>query len=256
MTGLPQDSSRVLQRLFTGQRVATPAMGYAPLAAMVVTATSTYVIVTITTFDPTATFTCYYEARVNAPSSGSRCFVTFPANDLQGRGLVVAFVGIPPTGVGVDVTGTPTAGQIPVATSGTTGEWATPLAKQLHGIAGAVVRTTQTTTSTSYTNLAIVGPSVTVSTGTRALVFLTAQVGNPTVAYSIMSYAISGPTTVTASDTWTLSYAGKTNLDPILSSVILHTGLTPGNNTFTCKYRVTSGTGRWQRRRIAVIPLP
>jgi hypothetical protein len=39
---------------------------------------------------------------------------------------------------------------------------------------------------------------------------------------------------------------------------VLHVGglaLTPGSNTFTMKYRVSSGTGTFADRRISVMPL-
>lgn len=87
-----QDTTQVLQRIFTGHIVGQPAMGYQPLPATVVSATKTEVVVTITTFGTTATFTCYCQAQASAPSAGTRCFVQFPKNS-NGYGLVVAFAG-------------------------------------------------------------------------------------------------------------------------------------------------------------------
>jgi hypothetical protein len=40
------------------------------------------------------------------------------------------------------------------------------------------------------------------------------------------------------------------------SATSVITGLTPGSNTFTAKYRITGGTGTWRDRDIVVIPLP
>ena len=63
------------------------------------------------------------------------------------------------------------------------------------------VATSQTTTSTSYTDLATTGPAVTVTTGARALVFYGAEMENTTsTALSAASVAVSGATTDAASD--------------------------------------------------------
>jgi len=39
------------------------------------------------------------------------------------------------------------------------------------------------------------------------------------------------------------------------SATSVITGLTPGSNTFTAKYRITGGTGTWRDREIVVVPL-
>ena len=112
-----QDTTRILQKIFTGHVLATPAMGYAPVSATVVAATNdgslggqtysvdTVAIVTVDGFSDQATFTCYYEPRfhwngsanvsASPPGSGTPCLVAFPPNDPQGFGWVVAFTGWP-----------------------------------------------------------------------------------------------------------------------------------------------------------------
>lgn len=121
------------------------------------------------------------------------------------------------------------------------------------------VATSQTTTSTSYVDLATTGPAVTLETGNSALVTITAGIAN-TVAgshYASMAFAISGATTVAASDSYSLqtqSAAATAGAQVTASATYLVTGLTAGTNTFTCKYRVTGGTGNFALRNIIVEP--
>lgn len=121
------------------------------------------------------------------------------------------------------------------------------------------VDTSETTTSTSFTDLATAGPAVTVTTGTKALVIITANLTNNTAsAYSIVGLSISGASSVSASDANALSFrqsaTGGGPQDPQVTWSKIYTGLTAGSNTFTTKYRVTAGTGTFQRRRLSVIP--
>jgi hypothetical protein len=119
------------------------------------------------------------------------------------------------------------------------------------------VTTLETTTSTTYTDLTTPGPIVTVATGTRALVVMDGRIGATTTATASarMSYAVSGATTVAADDDHAIGKIGcSTDLFYIGSGAILHQGLTAGSNTFTAKYRVSSGTGSFDDRRMTVIP--
>ncbi len=117
------------------------------------------------------------------------------------------------------------------------------------------VSTSQTTTSTSYTDLATSGPAVTVTIGNSgmALVCLRTQVKINTAAFALMGYAVSGASTVAASDSKAVGNVNTSEI--VVSSVVLETGLTPGSNTFTSKYRVSANTGTFQNRSITVIPL-
>ena len=119
------------------------------------------------------------------------------------------------------------------------------------------VATSQTTTSTTYTDLATVGPTVTVSTGTTAIVWFNCQMENSSSdAETSVSVALTSGSTIAASDDWRLLQsgvaAGSTNR---LGMVHRFTGLTVGSNAFTMKYRVSGGTGTFQRRSIIVLPL-
>ncbi|WP_432001239.1 hypothetical protein [Streptomyces sioyaensis] len=121
----------------------------------------------------------------------------------------------------------------------------------------------QSTSSSTYTNLSrTYGPSVTVVTGTQAIVMIQASIGNGTAnAYSAVSFAVSGATTVAASDEWAIEVDGRAasvseadNM-PRYSMYKFVTGLTAGTNTFTMKYRVSGGTGFFNQRTLIVWPL-
>jgi hypothetical protein len=128
-------------------------------------------------------------------------------------------------------------------------------APDLSGTQGATVVTSQTTASTTYTNLATPGPAVTVLTGTRALVTVSAVISTSVALdASVMSYAVSGSTTIAASDN--NGAQARTAQLVSASATSMVTGLTPGSNTFTAQYRVTAGTGTFVIRWITVIPLP
>ena len=142
------------------------------------------------------------------------------------------------------------AGQYLVSTAANTLAARTPTA--------ARVETSETTTSTSFADLATAGPAVTVTTGTQALVHISAALENNTTdAFTIMSFAVSGATTLGASDVRSLIQDGVTGVGNVwrCGATIFLTGLTSGSNTFTCKYRVQSGTATIFAREIIVLPL-
>lgn len=121
--------------------------------------------------------------------------------------------------------------------------------------ASAGVATSQTTTSTSYTDLATVGPAVTLATGNVAIVVLTAEVDTTGAGVTPrMGFAVSGATTLVASDIWGLKVDAGAAALLQMSFLVLATGLTAGTNTFTAKYRVGSGTGTFLNRGITVWP--
>lgn len=117
--------------------------------------------------------------------------------------------------------------------------------------------TSETTSSTTYADLATVGPSLTASisaTGS-AMVTVTATVSNSkNNRYCLMSFAAGG---VPASDARALSVflfsAGDTMS---LSATYYVTGLTPGSNTFTAKYKASGNTCTFLNRNIIVVPTP
>lgn len=121
----------------------------------------------------------------------------------------------------------------------------------------ATTSAAQTTGSTSYTDLTTAGPAVTVTTGVSALVVVSCTMSNNTAgANAYMGYEVSGASTVSASDDTALQTASDPASAALhASSVSKATGLTAGSNTFTAKYKVTSGTGTFSRRNIIVLGL-
>jgi len=126
---------------------------------------------------------------------------------------------------------------------------------------GAVVATNQTTSSTSYTDLATAGPAVTVTIGStgKALVTLHSAIANATSNLaSFYGFAISGATTVPASDTTAIGFTSAFASNGIRTgTIILVTGLNAGSSTFTAKYRMDPGPGpaTFVDRRVSVTPL-
>jgi hypothetical protein len=119
------------------------------------------------------------------------------------------------------------------------------------------VGTAETSAATSYGDLATVGPSKAATTGPSAIVMLSADAWNSAAGYSHATIEVSGATVVTTSDVRALSVrvqTGDANAGSRATAVNQVT-LTPGSNTFTARYRVTAGTGRWSNRSLIVIPL-
>jgi hypothetical protein len=128
-------------------------------------------------------------------------------------------------------------------------------------IASNINNTAGTSTSTTYADIATsFGPSVTVQTGTAAIVWWCCEMFNSTLnAYNACSVQVSGASSVAAADSFALEidgYGSVATSQQNRYSIAHHfTGLTPGMNTFTMKYRVGSGTGTFDQRVIIVMPL-
>lgn len=151
-----------------------------------------------------------------------------------------------------------TNGQVLTADSTATAgvKWATPTTAGVTAAAGATVATSQTTTSTSYTDLATSGPSVTVTTGTTAIVIVSAKMSNNNnYPDTFMGFAVSGASTVSASDANAAVHKSGNWGGGSRTACIVLTGLTPGSNTFTAKYRVASDTGTFSDRTITVLSI-
>jgi hypothetical protein len=105
-------------------------------------------------------------------------------------------------------------------------------------LSSATVATSQTTTSGTYTDLTTAGPSVTVTTTTKALVILTAYLtGSVGAEEYFMSFAVSGATTISAADTKALRVDISTANEGTQMSAVYPVTITAGSNTFTAKYR-------------------
>ena len=145
-----------------------------------------------------------------------------------------------------------TAGQVLTVNSGATApEWASA-ASSIPANATASVTSSQSTSSATYTDLTTAGPEVTVTTGTKALVIITAEIesGGATTAY--VGYDVSGATTITATDSQASYSSASGEIRFAFHSVPT---LTAGSNTFTCKYKSASGSKTFANRRIFVMNL-
>lgn len=144
-------------------------------------------------------------------------------------------------------------------TSGTifVGTGANTVAQRI--VTSDTVDTSETTTSTSFGDIpaGTVGPQVTLTTGTLAMIFYAAQMNNSTVGQSsLCSWTISGATSVAAGDATSINVdAAATFQDVRAADVRRATGLTAGSNTFKLQYRVSANTGTFLRRHLVVMGL-
>jgi hypothetical protein len=149
--------------------------------------------------------------------------------------------------------------EVSPAPPGTLASWAFYDSGPTAGPQSGFVATLEATTSTTYADLTTTTDQVTVNVGPSGmvLVFLYGNIQNNAVAFSYMSFAISGSNTLAAADNYAISLtiaSGNPNAGRI-GTPFLVPGLSPGATTFKAKYRVTAGTGTFADRRIAVIPL-
>jgi hypothetical protein len=121
----------------------------------------------------------------------------------------------------------------------------------------ATVATQQTTASVTYTDLATSGPAVTVTTGTKVLVIISAgEMRNQNSSGECdMSFAVSGATTTAAADATSVGITSAASNETFRPTGAFVITVTAGSNTFTAKYRVGGGTGVFANRRISVINL-
>lgn len=117
------------------------------------------------------------------------------------------------------------------------------------------IGTNQTTSTTSYTDLSTVGPSVTInSQGGTALVFWSAGMfsGDATVRGGYCDFAISGATTRAASDSSALIVTASNSGAGFRNMQFTWVAVNPGSNTFTLKYKSLSGSFAFQNRLLFV----
>ncbi len=112
-----------------------------------------------------------------------------------------------------------------------------------------------TTTSTSYVTTLTgdaVAVSVTLVTGTTALVSMGCTHNQTTLAFNNLAVSVSGATTIAASDpTTSTTGINNANTTSMVRTFVL-TGLTAGTNTFTHNYKVQGSTGTFGRRDLVV----
>jgi hypothetical protein len=119
----------------------------------------------------------------------------------------------------------------------------------------ATVATAQSTSSTSYTDLATAGPAVTLTTGTQVLVFTNTEVSTAAGRYVFADFAISGATTRAASDDTCVKAGDDPGTTQSRQGVANLMTVTAGSNTFTMKYRTNAGTSSFINRSIVVVAL-
>ena len=141
------------------------------------------------------------------------------------------------------------------------------------GTTTSVVATRESTTSGSYTNLATLGPSLTVEIGSsgRCIVIvscyieLTVPSGSAVqTSAAFMSYSVDGPTPYAALDARAAGLLFKYDIVPGpedtsyssymgASRVSMLTGLTPGTYTFNAKYNSVNGHAVYFSDRVLVV---
>jgi hypothetical protein len=121
--------------------------------------------------------------------------------------------------------------------------------------ATATVATSQSTSSATYTDLATAGPAVTLTTGTKVLVFTNTEVSTAAGRYVFADFAISGATTRAASDDTCIKMGTDADSMQTRNGVANLMTVTAGSNTFTMKYRVNAGTNSFANRSIIVVAL-
>lgn len=141
-------------------------------------------------------------------------------------------------------------GQIPVAT-GTN-------AIAMRRVSSDVIAAIWNTTSTTYSDSVAAGPIVSLTTGDRALVMMHCFVtANTNSEYAFYTFDVSGATTSTPNDNRAVYFARyTTQIGMSCGTTVLVTGLTPGTNVFTAKYRSSNATNTatFDNRRLAVLP--
>jgi hypothetical protein len=130
------------------------------------------------------------------------------------------------------------------------------IAQRLPGqfaVAGGETTTSATYTGTLSGGAGSAGPGFPINSGVKALVVFHCRQSTSVAGTNVWtSVAVSGASTIAASDSWATSVDVTGQLFHGLSYV--ETGLTAGVNTFQMQYRVSGGTGTFATRRLNVVP--
>lgn len=99
--------------------------------------------------------------------------------------------------------------------------------------------------------------AVTLTTGTKAVVFLSCELQNSAISNTFVSVVISGASSVAASDAFGIRFRPPAaNIEYRIGAHRFFSGLTAGSNTFTMQFKATGGnTGNFGNRTITVIDL-
>lgn len=119
------------------------------------------------------------------------------------------------------------------------------------------VNVSETTTSTAFVDLTTPGPQVTVTTGTAALIIISAEINNNTASQAgRVGVLISGATSEAVNGNYTLRQETNGTAEfQRCSAARLHTGLTAGSNTFKMQYATVGvSTAAFNFRDLIVVP--
>jgi hypothetical protein len=117
------------------------------------------------------------------------------------------------------------------------------------------VATAEATASVVYTDLATLGPSVDVVTGTTALMAISSKALVAALAAGDAAIAVdvSGSTTIAAADSNGAKGSTVTSGNETLTRVFRIRGLNPGLNTFTLKYKTVAASFTFSDRDITYL---
>lgn len=121
----------------------------------------------------------------------------------------------------------------------------------------ATVATAESTTQTSYgDHLSTIGPSLTVSSGTKIFVAVHARVSNGNTGEAAYAgWRVDGATSLAASDALALAYESSVGSDIIrASAAMVYDAFTSGSQTIKVQYKVSAGTGFFADRKLSAIP--
>lgn len=113
--------------------------------------------------------------------------------------------------------------------------------------------TTSATPSASLSGSPGTNPSVTLATGTTALVSLAAEMSSSGTSGVFAAVAVSGATTRAVVDAERISTGNAAGVISSTARTYVLTGLTAGTNTFTLQYWNGSGTGTIRYRTLMVL---
>ena len=168
------------------------------------------------------------DAAITSPSEGMHAYLTAPTVPAATGGVTYL-----PSGITTIYNGSVWVCMTPVCSYTTN--------------SGTVATTSYTATLSGSPGT---NPSVTLVTGTTALISFNLRVSNTTGgAQNLVSVAVSGAGTVAAQDDWGVKYDGTSETTVSITTLI--PGLTAGTNTFTLNYRCT-GTMTASVRRLTV----
>lgn len=148
----------------------------------------------------------------------------------------------------------PGAGRGEQAIAWMTGSLARALAGDL--LHSDLVETAQNRSSTSFGDLATVGPSVTLEAEGRALVTVSARVQPNSNNVAVMSFEVSGASSLAPSTLRAVGGGAVSDaVDISASRTVLVENLNPGSHTFTAKYAsINAANAFWSNRVITVQP--